>query len=183
MPTQKLFEIFFSMALLSITMAAITFFSSAKGQKKSKQFFQAGNSSKKRTNEFYFITTKPQVNLSTFVFWRKLKTPKRLFEINWPLVWRSCTKFTDFFYNLKLRVTKLTKHYVTTLTLILATWIFKKWCQSFFAQTLKDPQEARSNLGGFKSTMAYFNFVNFKFQVLEICPVSLIWHPIVSIFV
>ena len=28
MPTQKLFEIFFSMALLSITMAAITFFSS-----------------------------------------------------------------------------------------------------------------------------------------------------------
>ena len=29
MPTQKLFEIFSSMALLSITMAAITFFSSA----------------------------------------------------------------------------------------------------------------------------------------------------------
>ena len=29
---------------------------------------------------------KPQVDLFSFVFWRKLKTPKRHFEINWPLV-------------------------------------------------------------------------------------------------
>ena len=28
---------------------------------------------------------KPQVDLFSFVFWRKLKTPKRHFEINWPL--------------------------------------------------------------------------------------------------
>ena len=28
---------------------------------------------------------KPQVYLFSFVFWRKLKTPKRHFKINWPL--------------------------------------------------------------------------------------------------
>ena len=58
-----------------------------KGQKKSKRFFQAGVSSKKRTNKFYFTTMKPQVDLFSFIFWRKLKTPKRHFEINWPLSW------------------------------------------------------------------------------------------------
>ena len=40
---------------------------------------------KKRTNEFYFTTMKPQVNLFSFILWRKLKTPKRHSEINWPL--------------------------------------------------------------------------------------------------
>ena len=43
------------------------------------------NSSKKRTNEFDFTTMIPQVDLFSFVFWKKLKTPKRHFEINWPL--------------------------------------------------------------------------------------------------
>ena len=56
-----------------------------KGQTNLKCFFQADISYKKRTNEFYFITMKPQVDLFSFVFWRKLKTPKRHFEINWPL--------------------------------------------------------------------------------------------------
>ena len=56
-----------------------------KGQTKSKRFFQANVSSKKRTKEFYFTTMKPQVNLFSFIFWRKLKTPKRHFKINWPL--------------------------------------------------------------------------------------------------
>ena len=71
-----------------------------KGQTKSKQFFQADVSSKKRTNKFYFTTMKPQVDLFLFIFWRKLKTPKRHFEINWPLT--SSRKillgitFTDF---------------------------------------------------------------------------------------
>ena len=37
----------------------------------------------KRTNEFYFTTMKPQVDLFSFVFWRKLKIPKRHYEINW----------------------------------------------------------------------------------------------------
>ena len=41
----------------------------AKGQTKLKWFFQANVSSKKRTNEF----------------WRKLKIPKKYFEINWLL--------------------------------------------------------------------------------------------------
>ena len=58
----------------------------AKGQKKSKWFFQVDVSSKKRTNEFYFTTMKPQFDLFSFVFWMKLKTPKRHFEINWPLI-------------------------------------------------------------------------------------------------
>ena len=57
----------------------------AKGQKNSKWIFQADVSSKKRMNEFYFTTMKPQVDLFSFFFWRKLKTPKRHFEINWPL--------------------------------------------------------------------------------------------------
>ena len=36
-----------------------------------------------RTNEqFYFTTMKPQVDLFSFVFLRKLKTPKGHFEIN-----------------------------------------------------------------------------------------------------
>ena len=43
-------------------------FSSVKDQKKSKQFFQANVSSKKQTNEFYFTTMKPQVDLFLFVF-------------------------------------------------------------------------------------------------------------------
>ena len=59
--------------------------SPAKGQRKSKWFFQADVSYKKRTNEFDFTTMIPQVDLFSFVFWKKLKTPKRRFEINWPL--------------------------------------------------------------------------------------------------
>ena len=46
-----------------------------KGQKKLKWLFQANISSKKRTNKFYFTTKKPKVDLFSFVFWRKLKTP------------------------------------------------------------------------------------------------------------
>ena len=57
----------------------------AKGQTKSKWFFQADVSSKKQTNEFDFTTMIPQVDLFSFVFWKKLKPPKRHFEINWPL--------------------------------------------------------------------------------------------------
>ena len=56
-----------------------------KGQKKSKWFFQVNVSSKKRTNEFYFTTMRPHVDLFSFVFWRKLMTLKRRFEIKWPL--------------------------------------------------------------------------------------------------
>ena len=42
-------------------------------------------SSKKQTNDFYFTTLKSQVDMFLFVFWRKLKTAKRHFEINCPL--------------------------------------------------------------------------------------------------
>ena len=53
-----------------------------KGQTKSKQVFQADVSSKKQTNKFYFTTMKPPGDLFWFIFWRKLKTPKKHFEIN-----------------------------------------------------------------------------------------------------
>ena len=52
-----------------------------KGQIISKANYGILNSSKKRTNKFYFTAMKPQVDLFSFVFWRKLKTPKNLFEI------------------------------------------------------------------------------------------------------
>ena len=32
----------------------------------------------------------PQVDLFPFVFWKKLKKPKRHFEINWPLQTQNC---------------------------------------------------------------------------------------------
>ena len=48
--------------------------------------FQADVSSKKQMNEFEFTSMIPKGQLS-FVFW---KTPKRYFEINWPLM---ITKF------------------------------------------------------------------------------------------
>ena len=55
--------------------------SAIKGQTKSEWFFQADISSKKQTKEFYITTMKPQVNLFSFIFWRKLKTPEIHFEI------------------------------------------------------------------------------------------------------
>ena len=68
-----------------------------KGQLISKCLFGIFNSPKKRTNKFDFTTMKPQVDLSSFVFWRKLKTPKRHFEIHWPLYVNRLTVFIDNF--------------------------------------------------------------------------------------
>ena len=45
----------------------------SKGQKKSKWFFQVDISSKERTNEFYFTTMKPQVDLFSFVFLEEIE--------------------------------------------------------------------------------------------------------------
>ena len=45
---------------------------------------------KKGTNEFNFTTMIPQVDLFSFVFWKKLNTPKRHFESKWPL-YQTCT--------------------------------------------------------------------------------------------
>ena len=42
-------------------------------------FFQADVSSKKQRNEFYFTAMEPQVDLFSFIIWRKLKTPKKTF--------------------------------------------------------------------------------------------------------
>ena len=40
---------------------------------------------KKWANNFDYTTMIPQVDLFSFVFWRKSMTPKNHFEINWPL--------------------------------------------------------------------------------------------------
>ena len=56
------------------------------------------NSSKKRTNEFDFTTMIPQFDLFLFVFWKKLKTPKGHFEINWPLAYSFLGFNLSFFY-------------------------------------------------------------------------------------
>ena len=51
----------------------------------SKGLFVLLNSTKKRTKNIDFTTMIPQVDLFSFGFWKKLKTTKRYFEINWPL--------------------------------------------------------------------------------------------------
>ena len=55
---------------------------STKGQTNSKWFFQADVSSKKWTKKVDFTTF---VDLFSSVFWKKVKTQKGHFEINWPL--------------------------------------------------------------------------------------------------
>jgi hypothetical protein len=56
-----------------------------KGQLISKGLFGILNSSKKWTKKFDLTTMIPQVDLFSSVFWKNLKTPKRHFDINWPL--------------------------------------------------------------------------------------------------
>ena len=56
-----------------------------KGQLISWGLFGILNFPKKRTKKFNFTTLISQVDLFSFVFWQKLKTSKRNFEINWSL--------------------------------------------------------------------------------------------------
>ena len=51
-------------------------------------------------NKFYCTAMRPQVDLFSFVFWRKLRTTKRRFEINWPLKFifsKKATKIDEIF--------------------------------------------------------------------------------------
>ena len=43
-------------------------------------FFQADVSSKKQTNEFYFTTMKPQVDLYSFLFLEEIEDTKNKFQ-------------------------------------------------------------------------------------------------------
>ena len=52
-----------------------------KGQLISKRLFGIINSSRKRTKQFNLT----MIDLFSYVFWKNLKTPKRHFEIHWPL--------------------------------------------------------------------------------------------------
>ena len=56
-----------------------------KAQLISKGLFDILNSSKKRRKKFNFTAMIPQVNLFSFVFWKKAKTPKKPFGIYWTL--------------------------------------------------------------------------------------------------
>ena len=51
-----------------------------KVSKKSKRFFQVDVSYKKWTNEFYFFTMKPQVDLFSFVFLGEIEDIKKTFR-------------------------------------------------------------------------------------------------------
>ena len=53
----------------------------AKGQLILKGVLMSSISSKKRTKEFDFTTMIPQIDLFSFIFWRKLKATKKHFEI------------------------------------------------------------------------------------------------------
>ena len=53
-----------------------------KAQLISKGLFDILNSSKKRRKKFNFTSMIPQVDLFPLIFWEKLKTQKRHFEIN-----------------------------------------------------------------------------------------------------
>ena len=63
------------------SIAPSPFHPHSKGQLISKANCQAVNSSKKWTNEFVLLVC----DVFLFVFWKKLKTSKKLFEIVWPL--------------------------------------------------------------------------------------------------
>ena len=92
----------------------LNFFDHLKVRQSPNYFFNSTFPPKKGTNEFYFTTMKPQVNFFSFVFWRKLKTLKRHFEINWPLpppltfymVWR-LTKSGHFWTKYLPRLTNV----------------------------------------------------------------------------
>ena len=51
-----------------------------KGHKRSKLFFQVDISSKKRSNEFYFTTIKPQVDLFFVRFLEEIEDKKKTFR-------------------------------------------------------------------------------------------------------
>ena len=55
-------------------------FRPSKGQLILKGVLMSLISSKKRTKEFDFTTMIPQIDLFSFVFWRKSKTPKKTFR-------------------------------------------------------------------------------------------------------
>ena len=51
-----------------------------KVRKSRNDFFKLTFLPKKRANKFKFTTMIPQVDLFSFIFWKKLKTPKKTFR-------------------------------------------------------------------------------------------------------
>ena len=82
----------FEKALIFVTFAVWS-----KGQLISKCLFGIFDSSKKPTKKSDLTTMVPPVELFSFIFWKNLKTPKRHFEINWPLTALYSLIKEDFF--------------------------------------------------------------------------------------
>ena len=68
-----------------LVVIGLKFKINTKGQLISKGLFGILTSSKNQAKEVDLTTMIPQVDLFSFIFWKNLKTPKRHFEINWPL--------------------------------------------------------------------------------------------------
>ena len=63
-----------------------------------KRLFRIFNSSRKQTKKLHLTSMVPQVEPIFFCFLEELKTPKRHFEINWPLA----IEFRKWFFYLNL---------------------------------------------------------------------------------
>ena len=82
---------------------AYIFGAESKGQLISKCLFGIFNSPKKTNKNirlYYNAMVVPQVELFSFVFWKNLKTIKRDFEINWPLVLRIVSHLWNWFFGM-----------------------------------------------------------------------------------
>ena len=110
-------------------------------QTNSKWFFQVAVSSKKRTNKVDFTTMIPQVDLFSFIFWKILKTPKRYFEINWPLniilfwyfAWEKSWQYAPVIYSISRLIEKRSVFFVgNNFTLIVFIYKIHTLCSAVF---------------------------------------------------
>ena len=76
----KILRILLLLSKLGFKGSTENFCNFSKGQLISKGVLMSSISSKKLTKEFNFTTMIPQVDLFSFVFWRKPKTPKKPFR-------------------------------------------------------------------------------------------------------
>ena len=91
--------------------------------------------------KFDFSTMIPQVDLFSFIFWEKLKTPKQHFEINWPLDGKNiksvqkiidiCLK-TNYWFGMQQFQWKQSKHSKTKTGLLGSNYCY---CISFWINT------------------------------------------------
>ena len=123
-----------------------------KGQLISKTNCQAVNSSKKQTNEFVFTG----MNVFTFVFWKKLKTPKRHFEITWPL--KTWSDYPTYRLRLWFRIYVIYKSWKLLLGLVTFFEIKTNIEFSFFGHNLIDIWQMLQQMQWRPNHTSYRNF-------------------------